>query len=70
VALRAKTGTAVFDNGGMLAWLAGTVEHAGRKYAFATFFRGAESNRQAIVERRHAITRRLLAHLGALPATD
>ncbi len=68
VTLRGKTGTAVFDDGRMLAWLVGTVERADRSFAFATLFRGSARDQKSIAQRRHAITRRLLAHFGALPA--
>ena len=69
VTLRAKTGTARLGSGGALGWLAGTVEHAaGPSYAFATFFRGAQADQPSIMQRRQAITRRLLARFRALPA--
>ena len=69
VTLRAKTGTAALGGGGTLGWLAGTVEHpGGRRFSFATFFRGSKADTSGIIQRRHAITRRLLARWGALPA--
>jgi beta-lactamase class D len=67
ITLRGKTGTGWLDGGVTIAWLAGTVEQPTRRYAFAAFFRGAEADRARLAERRHAITRRLLARFGALP---
>jgi beta-lactamase class D/beta-lactamase regulating signal transducer with metallopeptidase domain len=68
VTLRAKTGTATYADGRVLGWLVGTVERSDRSFAFATLFRGRSADVKAIVERRQAITRRLLARFGALPA--
>jgi beta-lactamase class D len=68
VTLRAKTGTATYGDGRVLGWLVGTVERSDRTFSFATLFRGTTADRTAIAERRQAITRRLLARFGALPA--
>ena len=68
VTLRAKTGTATHADGRVLGWLVGTVESSDRTFAFATLFRGVASDRANIAERRHAITRRLLARFGGLPS--
>jgi hypothetical protein len=46
----------------------GTVEMPGKRFAFATVFRGARTDADGIRERRLGITRRLLARYGALPA--
>jgi beta-lactamase class D/beta-lactamase regulating signal transducer with metallopeptidase domain len=68
VTLRGKTGTAEPAEGGTLAWLVGTVEAPGRRLAYAAVFRGAPADVAGIQRHRHAITRRLLARHGALPA--
>jgi beta-lactamase class D/beta-lactamase regulating signal transducer with metallopeptidase domain len=69
VILRGKTGLADLpDGGGTLGWLVGTVDMPGKRFAYATVFRGARTDADGIRERRLGITRRLLARYGALPA--